>query len=246
MFKKHLTKIAYIFIGCAFSACSLIPDFLGGDAAVRQQSQEKQLDISQQNTVSEAMISHMQEWQKLKPSIERLVAVESELKELIGQLNTVATQQNSPTIAQQPEVKSLQAMISETKRPAVEQPILKTIETNKFNDKLAIPAPVQVKELLSNQNSNNPKSKKSFTVQLASLSEKKVMLSTWNALLENHTSIFDKLTPIYEEIQIGGNMYLRLKATGLDSETVAKQLCLELSSKQIPCFLTSNIGSLLF
>jgi hypothetical protein len=222
MLNNLLIKALYLSVSLGFTACSILPDFMSLEPSEVETitdktgviSSQPPLIISQQDAT---MGRHIQEWQSMKPSIQRLVAIEGELKELILQLNQLTKETKVET---------------NIKVPVAEQSSYSRIETS------------EPKVL----GSDSPRSLKNrgTAVQLASLKDKGGIKTTWNQLLVRYSKAFDALTPIYEETLVGGEKYFRLKATGISSKGAAIQLCKELAVDQTPCFLTSNVGDLLF
>jgi hypothetical protein len=235
MSNNLLIKALYLSASFGLSACSILPDFMNIetsdinkpiDTTAINRSQAPPI-MSQQDA---AMGRHIQEWQSMKPSVERLVAIEGELKELIMQLNQLT--------------KTSKVEMTAHELVAEQSSSYKT-ETSENNAKLSEPFREQLSKP-QGRGSSSPLKKGGEAVQLASLRDKEVMTSTWNQLLGRYPEIFNTLTPIYEEAIVGGQKYFRLKASGIVSKVAAIRLCKTLDAQQVPCFLTSNTGDLLF
>jgi hypothetical protein len=237
MSNNLLIKALYLSASLGLSACSILPDFMGMETNESKTIITKGEDsnpqppsiMSQQDA---AMGRHIQEWQRMKPSIERLVAIEGEMKELIMHLNQLT--------------KKSEVELTAHELVAEQSSSYKT-ETSEKSAKLSEPSQVQLSEPKGGvRYSSSPLKKGEEAVQLASLRDKGVMTSTWNQLLGRYPKFFNALTPIYEEAMVGGQKYFRLKASGIVSKVAAIRLCKELDVQNVPCFLTSNTGDLLF
>ncbi len=120
MTKTLIMKVVFLCMMLVMSACNMIPDLawlgLSDDNVVRTNKTE--LLTSQQDPISIqgaavanmatqakpkmaalssselAMQQHLREWQEMKPSIARLVALEAQVKELLEELKTAKNAQN--------------------------------------------------------------------------------------------------------------------------------------------------------
>ena len=107
---KTLTVSTFIF---GLSACSMLPDLSWFEfedeplentretemQALQQTSMKTQAEVvlntPQDSEYNEKVDRHLQEWQNMKPDFARLAALESEVKELTKQLNSMQVNQNT-------------------------------------------------------------------------------------------------------------------------------------------------------
>lgn len=108
MEKKLIVFIMYACSVLVLQGCNTLS--LGGDKlqkGERVSAEVDKTDVYQARTIQMDLNQHLQEWYAMKPSLERLVAIESELKELIAQLTGMAPPaQTTPAVAQQDSVYS--------------------------------------------------------------------------------------------------------------------------------------------
>jgi hypothetical protein len=208
----------------AFGSCSSLPDFIQDDEDIAQ-DQTSQVSERVSQRPSDEMLIDLEEWRKMKPSIKRLVAIESELKELISELNTITQQQSQLPVETQPE--STPTQTTKYQQDDVETPAV-------------IISPL--KPLISavkDTSSEPPKENrivKNYAIQLGSMTDKNSIKTTWDALTKTHSILLSGLIPVYEEAVLREKTYYRLKAGGFETEIQAVKLCNKLQLLNVPCF----------
>ncbi|MFT5841195.1 MAG: hypothetical protein ACI9UT_003709 [Flavobacteriales bacterium] len=230
MFNNAIIKLVLLSMSIAFGACSSLSDFIQDDKDIVQ-DQTSQTSESVGQRPSDEMLIHLEEWRKMKPSIKRLVAIESELKELIGELNTMTQQQSELPVATQPE--SIPTQTTKYQRDDVETPAV-IISALK-------PLMSTVKDTSSERPKENSIEKK-YAIQLGSMTDKSSIITTWETLTKKHSILLSGLIPVYEEAVLRGKIYYRLKAGGFETEVQAVKLCNKLQLLNVPCFSSTFIG----
>ncbi|MBU3003038.1 SPOR domain-containing protein [Paraglaciecola arctica] len=226
MHKNVIIKLVFLSMSFVLSSCSSTPDFVEGDKNVNQSIALATSESATQSHSDEITI-HLEEWRKMKPSIKRLVAIESELKELIVQLNAITQQQNVTTSdSQTKDASEVDVNIEQ-----------KEVTNNTVITSPAIPIDNTIQEPIHTVKKVEALSKK-YGVQLGSLTDKQSLKTTWTGLMQKHSNVLAKLTPLYEEAIIGGKIYYRLKAGGLESQAKANELCNLLQTLNTSCFTT--------
>lgn len=181
---------------------------------------------TQQALSIEKIDTHFKEWEKIKPDLYRLVAIENELKELILELNGIVeksdannNQLNTSNIAPVINSKAIEAPSSILVSP------IKKITDSTIND-----------QQLSESN------EKLYAIQLYSVSNKELLTSLWMELLDKHHSIFKDLSPSFQEIKVNEKQFYRLKAGRFSTKEEAKKLCDELYAVDVKCYISLGIG----
>jgi hypothetical protein len=214
----------------AFGACSSLSDFNQDDEDIVQ-DQTSQVSKSLGQSPSDEMLIHLEEWRKMKPSIKRLVAIESELKELIGELNTITQQQSQLPVATQPE--TIPTQTTKHQQDDVENPAVIITPLK--------PLISAVKDTSSEPQKENSIVKK-YAIQLGSMTDKNSIKTTWDALTKTHSILLSGLIPVYEVALLREKTYYRLKAGGFETEVQAVKLCNKLQLLKVPCFSSTFKG----
>lgn len=182
---------------------------------------------------------HLHEWQDIKPGLERLVAIEGELTELIAQLNEIVKDNETEQpplpdkkIAEQQSVQVAAAPVV-AELPALENNI-KTqppVATKKMAKKAAIDKAVISKV-------GTP----FYALQLYSLSNRQQVKATWFKLQHKHPGILGKLDAIYEKVTIKNNLFYRVKAGKYSASDKADDVCSQLKAMGTQCIPTEFKG----
>ncbi|WDE05219.1 SPOR domain-containing protein [Thalassomonas viridans] len=180
---------------------------------------------------------HLHEWQDIKPGIERLVAIEGELTELIDQLNTIISE--NETAKQQAAAQTQrQDTVAAAPAPAVNaQPrpqVTKTAEPTPAAKPTAKPASEPVVQTTG----TGP----AYTLQLYSLSNQQQVRPTWYRLQHKHPAILGKLKAIFEKISIKQNTFYRVKAGKFSDSFQADEVCSRLKALGTQCIPTEYKG----
>jgi hypothetical protein len=230
MFNHSIIKLVLLSMSITFGSCSSLSDFIQDDEDIAQ-DQTTQVFKNAGQSPSDEMLIHLEEWRKMKPSIKRLVAIESELKELISELNTITQQKSQLPVEKQPERIPTQT----TKN-----------QQNDVENTAVVASPVKplmsaVKDTSSEPLNENSIEKK-YAIQLGSMTDKNSLKTTWIALTKVHSNLLSGLTPVYEEVELRGKNFYRLKAGGFDTEAQAIQLCNKLELLNVSCFSSNFKG----
>lgn len=238
MLNKLMIKVVSLLAALALSACGL---FTASDDEMQSQNKQKVMSELTRDQVGESELSlkqmqaNIEEWNKIKPDIERLISIEGELRELITQLNTMVETQSSPAVNN--TILSEKVSFSENKKSAFISKPLVPMEVSVV--------PPQVSSSIEVSNPNNSKSviSNKFAVQLYSLSDKNALIATWNELLNKNPRELTNLIPVYQEVVVGGKTFYRVKAGAFDSQSEASQLCAKLKATNTSCFTSTYSGT---
>ena len=189
--------------------------------------------LTQQQTMTllamlESYDSHqdaIEAWQSSRTSLVRLVELESDLKLLITQLNSLnqAVEQNPK---QNPKQSSYQTTgvpsdgIKTSVEHAATQDLAKPVSKVAVNSRLAV----------------------GFTIQLTALISLDDVHTYWRNVKRKHTTMFAKAAPFYEQVTAAdGTELFRLKVGVFDTETEAVALCRDFTQAGGTCFTTKNV-----
>lgn len=216
--------IIFITIHLNITGCSSIPT-----------EDVKPVGLSNQQALNlENLDSHIKEWNKISPSLHRLVAIESELKDLILELNTL--------IDIEPESKK------PTSRAQVTPPIIKPATATEPATAI-VPAtesatvPSTVPSIMNDKPLMEEHRAKLYSIQLFSVTDKKVLKSKWKELSSKHARIFNNFTAFYQEKNINGVRYYRLKIGAFANKKNALKKCDEMNTVNIKCYITDGVGT---
>ncbi|MCV2885900.1 SPOR domain-containing protein [Aestuariibacter sp. AA17] len=138
--------------------------------------------------------------------IDRLLAIESELKTLIEQLTAYDNQQASYQEASAKQSTPASASSAPTHAPK-DEPVANT--------------PVI--------------STRTFTVQLAAMSEQSKLMPTWQQIRRQRASILEGLQPHYHELTRGEGRLFRLSVGQFEQRQQADALCAQLKQQKTAC-----------
>jgi septal ring-binding cell division protein DamX len=234
-FRMPSIILIYLTIALTLAGCSSIFN----DIEEKQAVESEPLMQSESNLPANTLASisnypqHLQEWQTLKPSIERLVAIEGELKMMLEQLSDIIDNQNSTV-----ETGSLiSSVVSESQQET-------SFDNTEQNAVIGAKQPQE-----TSQNTKIDKiqktSSKNYAIQLFSLKDKYGLQSNLDALINKHPDILETLPPIIEEIRVNSTKYYRMKVGNYDNQKDANKACARLQSLQTPCMVV-NAGGVKF
>jgi hypothetical protein len=209
---------------------------------------------TKQNTANAEMQAELNEWKRMKPGVQRLVAIETELKVLLQTLETAALE---PTD---------QLQTADT-GPNVQSAVIERVQ---FDDKRLTPEPATanapslsasnpsapmvqtivkpgVSESASETTSPAPmtaavqeQSPTNFSLQLASVTEPAAVESTWQRLQERYPDVLSDLDLHSEEVIVSNRTYFRVKAGSFESYDEAKRQCSELRKSGASCIVNKG------
>ena len=207
------------------SGCSMIQDDL------QQAGRENAAQAPKPTATIPKFEEHLHEWQDIKPGIERLVAIEGELTELIDQLNSIITENEA---AKQQAATSKQQQSQDTLEVAVAEKAKSLPEMTKKSAAVVSPKPA-AKQITSSAAS-------AYTLQLYSLSNQQQVRPTWYKLQHKHPAILGKLKAIFEKIKIKQNTFYRVKAGKFSDSYQADEMCSRLKALGTQCIPTEYKG----
>ncbi|MEE2955344.1 MAG: SPOR domain-containing protein [Pseudomonadota bacterium] len=116
------------------------------------------------------------------------------------------------------------------KKPGQKPPMLKT---------RAKPSEIQIKAKRNKRiNPNFLKETKMFEIQIAALSSKKAALLFWKKISADYSNIFLKLKPNFQEVNLPSKgKYFRLRVGPIKRKSLAINLCKNLKTKKMECFV---------
>lgn len=189
-----------------------------------------------------ALEMEMAEWKQMKPNIQRLVAVERELKGLMAQLEVITATDLDP-------VEQLPVVVSSDN---IQADVMPKVEFTESVDVGSIPqtqppsltqeavsevtAPVVVK---AEPNATEPTSL--FSLQLASVTKESSVNSTWSTLKNRYGDVLGALDFHSEEVAVGERTYYRVKAGSFASYSDAKENCKALINKGASCIVSKGL-----
>jgi hypothetical protein len=205
---------------------------------------------------SKEMEAELAEWRKLKPGVQRLVAIEGELKGLLATLETItdneptaqlATAENGANVETQviSPVRFEEKSIPATNHSEVilakenDRAVVKETDINAKNLTISTPeSPV-----LSNAKAiaeAPAEQRRSFSLQLASVTKADSVASTWHTLKQRHPEVLNSLDLHSEEVTVANRTYYRVKAGSFDSYDEAKQNCRLLQNNGASCIVNKG------
>jgi len=201
-------------IGNMMAGCSSI-DYLTrnadqGSSPITNEQHQDLLKMLKKNKQNEVLLS---QWQQSQDGVNRLLAIESELKVLIGQLSHQLSGENKDTnlnsLVEVEPLITLGPPINMIEKPAikVEEPAI------------------------------NPDVSGLFAVQLTAMNRKANIIDVWNKLVQQQPNILGGLLPSSERIELPNGPIYRLKVGQFSNLKDANVVCIKLRVKNIPCII---------
>jgi len=159
----------------------------------------------------------IQQWQQSQAGVSRLLAIESDLRVLIEQLNDLANEEQviakqSNNTVQKPE-KPIAAAVQQTKMKVSES----ELRTNNEVKIGTMPLPG------------------TFTIQLAAMSRLESIETSWQNVVNSQPNLVSDLTPVAEVVERANGVIYRLKAGRFDNKEDAILLCNKLRQANVSC-----------
>lgn len=235
--------------------CSLLPE-LGKEEGDATSTLQQAID---DRAVEDKLDDHMSEWEEVKPSIERLVALEADLKFLIGELSKSETLQENPVDPRDPVVEEAQDAVPENQvlataplaaadgsAPASEVSTQALPSVNgsgqvntaggagfpeRFNDDFSDcePAPLN---LIG----------KGIGIHVVSYTNLKFAREGWRQLQGKHRAVFCNRLPLVEEVIVRDRRYYSVRIGPWANHKAARSACMELQKKGQYCALATYEG----
>ncbi|MFT5925230.1 MAG: hypothetical protein ACI9LE_002236, partial [Paraglaciecola sp.] len=166
------------------------------------------------------------------------------------QQNTLAVQNSEPNEimnkhlqewqSTKPDIARLAALESEVKE-LIKQ-LKNTNDRIAYQNTLIMQTSAVTDRDAAKQQKPSKNSKNMYAIQLFSLTEKKIMRLTWDKLSTKHPIILGQLSPIYEEVNMQGKTFYRVKAGSFETKSAAMKLCRSLKNANTDCFLAKFTG----
>lgn len=202
------------------------------DLVGKQQDKQPDKPISQEieSSTNSDYKQHLLEWQTLKPSIVRLVAIESELTIMIEQLTDIIDNQNS-TI----ETGSMNRLVTSESQ---------SVSSSRQIEPVVMLPTKQPQKIIQDTTHNNihKTSSKNYAIQLFSLKDKSGLKLNLDTLINKHPTILSTLPPILEEVQVNNTMYYRMKVGDFVNKKDADNVCVSLQLLQTSCMVVYANG----
>jgi len=203
-----------------------------GDKAVGQILQS--LTPQQQMTLLAMLQSYdsnqeaIEAWQNSRESVNRLVELESDLKLLIMQLNSLTEE------AQKPEP------VAESTEPA--EPELATQTRSQVQDRRVEDTATNTTE----QPAQEVQLAQGFSMQLTAVNSLLHLRTYWQQIKQQHPVMFAEATPFYQTVDMpNGTTLFRLKVGKFATKGEAISVCREFVNAGGSCFATDNIDGLI-
>ncbi|WP_281560435.1 SPOR domain-containing protein [Thalassomonas sp. RHCl1] len=182
---------------------------------------------------------HLHEWQDIKPGLERLVAIEGELTELIGQLNEIV--QDNENAAQAAAAQQTASQSQPKTAPAPKPAQLPAVTAKADIEPAAVKqTPTQQQKAPARE--AEQKGALYYSLQLYSLSNHKQVRPTWYRLQHKHPALLGKLDAVFEKIKVNNNLYYRVKAGKFTASAKADAICSQLKALGTQCIPTEFKG----
>lgn len=225
--KKQVVFISLVAASLVLTGCSSSP-------APEQSAAHKELQ------------AELAEWKKMKPGVQRLVAIESELKVLLNTLETAAMDptdqlqsadagQNVQSYVLEPVSFNDKKLTPEVKTSAA----VNTPQTTGPQPANLAAAPEEKAEALTVP-ATETQQNHSFSLQLASVTEQQALESTWQRLQQRYPDQLSDLDFHSEEVIVSNRTYFRVKAGSFDSYDEAKRQCTELRKSGASCIVNKG------
>lgn len=182
------------------------------------------------------------DFEKMKPGLHRLLAVESDLKELMTVLN-------EPQNSNQQYVESGDNVEVETiekhnfKEKVVTVASSPVFDSKSVSDPLTTEISDDNKHIADQANVDNVipvspsrEAVKKYFVQLASVTESDSINLTWEQMKRKNPDLLDDLEYSSEQVTVSSRTYYRIKAGPMTTMQAAKRLCDNLKIRGSNCF----------
>ena len=208
----------------------------------------------EQSAAQTEMQAELAEWKKMKPGVQRLVAIESELKVLLKTLETAATDptdqlqsadagQNVQSYVLEPvsfNDKKLTPEVNSAAAVPAQQPAVVNTAVAAASQPAALVAVPEQKAEAQSSAAAEPQPNRSFSLQLASVTEQQALESTWQRLQQRYPEQLSDLDFHSEEVIVSNRTYFRVKAGSFDSYDEAKRQCSELRKSGASCIVNKG------
>jgi len=221
----------FVVLGLMISACTSSPD----DTVPA--TINTPLATSDKNSL-ENIEQQLSEWQEMKPSLERLVLIEDELKSIIKEISKMAAEQKRLLTAKETKLQSpVMNQASAQQSVTTPEPVLLT-EPEILGAKKSEPS--EIPEVVSEVNTEQSYSK--FALQVFTLRNELILEKSWKKWSEKHKETLAEHHPIYQEIKKDKMSYFRVKITNFITKEDAISTCQKIKLQGDDCFLVGTTG----
>jgi hypothetical protein len=219
--------LALSILGMCLFACSTMHDTVQQpDATVSA------LSLEQRDELLEMLKSHkdneelIQQWRQNQPGLTRLLAIESELRVLIEQLNELSSDNS---FAREKTVQP----IDSSEQPIISQPTQTAIPSSVSNtQKLEDVQPVYQVTL-----DDNNKLAGMLGIQLSAMKNLGGIAKLWEQYVKLHASLLGDLSAATEVVESSNGTIYRLKAGPFDNDVSAQMRCTKLRQVNVTCIV---------
>lgn len=219
-------------------------------------------DLSSEN---QKIAKQLQELEQMKPGLKRLVAMESDLKSLIGQLNALVDTTSSDGSAQ-----SDNTIVATYEQPQIRETIVQqntferseAAQVNKTSSEPVKEVQTKVAEVQSADEQDSDvikastkqqdalvapvyKTELKYGAQLASLTNPSQLETTWEKFRSKH-EVLDDAGVVFEKTTNARGDYYRVKAGPYQTREEAKRICSTLKSQGQDCIVTEIKNEMLY
>jgi len=156
---------------------------------------------------------HLAEWKEIRPSLERLVMIEAELKSLIKEIARMSAEQK--------------------KTMAVQEVAQETVVTP-----APLPAPISASKEVPKVTPSYSK----YALQVFTIDNISILDDSWQRWSKNHSATLMGHSNIYQNAEKNGISYYRIKINDFITKQRALDTCQQLKKEGGDCFLTNNVG----
>ncbi|WP_067214807.1 SPOR domain-containing protein [Marinomonas gallaica] len=230
-------KLLVICTGAVWLAgCTLTPEKTGTMSNVELQ---------------EALQKQQQEWQDMKPQLQRVLALESDLKLLVETLDTVPESSESLTQELAPKAEAAQqanqapvmpsAALADINAPKEEA--LVNASTSSRNEKPFRQAPPSNAVTAEFYDGSETKSDVPYYgVQLAAYASEKQAIQGWRSITQKYAEEFADTAPLINQHKIDGKTYHQLIVGPFLKKAYSVDFCNMLKQMQQDCLVTRYKG----
>jgi cell division protein FtsN len=230
MFKIKLL-LTFTICGSLLSACSLMPESVEPvDLSAPPFTAEQRVVLIKMLKNQKDNNESIQQWRRSQAGVVRLLAIETELKMLIEQLNELADE------SQFVESKSDN---SSEKQIAVEQVKTEMLVINsetQGNDSSSYSTKLEENNSLTGL----------IAIQLSAMSNNEAISRQWQRLVKAYPAILGDLSPTSELVERSKGAIYRLKVGPFDNKSQAMSRCNKLRTVNVSCVTTQYFESAVY
>lgn len=232
--KKILSIASSIYICLIISGCSSTP----GEAE-KPTTSETKMESPHSDSSIKNIEEQLSQWKEMKPSLERLVLIEDELKIIIQEMNRMAVEQKKIIAEQKDKPKPTALPQTAKAEPAVVPQTAKVEPMDTPNEKSSTEQKASKPVVTANK--ETPSYSK-YALQIFTVENGFLLKRAWKLWSKKYGNIIGKYKPIYQEVKDGNTTYFRVKIKNFITKKDARETCLRLKKEGGDCFITNNLG----